>query len=371
LTSGVTDGVQQGAGGAIHFIVFSPLGLTLTSASATNGSDNSVLTVSHCQPGTPLIPTTIQTTVFDGTTGVAWSGTETVGATAEDTSTVGTETEQVAGPTATADLPPFTGTVTYTFFTNGTCTAPGTAQTADIVDGVIPPSPTSLSLAAGNYSYEAQYSGDSNYAPSPVGACEPFSVGPVPTTTSTVLDDAATSAPWTGNETAGAQAFDTSTVSGGIVGFAPTGTVTYSYFTNGTCNGTPASTQDVTLNPDGSVPNSSTTAPLAAGSYSFDAIYGGDSNYTASAVSACEPFSVAAVTSPASTAGTVVTPTTPTPTEPTTTPPKTLGSAIAFTGADLEAMSGAAIALLGLGGGLVLLGRRRRGQASAARVSAE
>jgi hypothetical protein len=42
------SGVQQG-NGSIHFVVYSPAGATLQSASATNGSEMSVLTVSHCE----------------------------------------------------------------------------------------------------------------------------------------------------------------------------------------------------------------------------------------------------------------------------------------------------------------------------------
>ena len=44
----MASGVQQG-NGSIHFVVYSPADATLVSASATNGSDLSVLTVSHCE----------------------------------------------------------------------------------------------------------------------------------------------------------------------------------------------------------------------------------------------------------------------------------------------------------------------------------
>jgi hypothetical protein len=103
---------------------------------------------------------------------------------------------------------------------------------------------------------------------------------------------------------------------------------------------------------------------LAAGSYSFDAVYTGDDNYGASAVSACEPFTVAAVTS-----GSTATPNTPATSAGTTSTPTpahaaTAGAAIAFTGADLAGMWAGAIALLGLGGLLVLTSRRRRGRAA-------
>ncbi len=42
----------------------------------------------------------------------------------------------------------------------------------------------------------------------------------------------------------------------------------------------------------GLVPNSSETAALAAGSYSYQAVYSGDGNYTGS-TGACEPFKIA------------------------------------------------------------------------------
>ena len=109
------------------------------------------------------------------------------------------------------------------------------------------------------------------------------------TTTTTTVDDASTNAPWAGTEVAGASAYDTATVTSGG-SFTPTGTVTYSFFTNGTCSGAPSSTQAVTLT-SGAVPNSSTVGPLATASYSFQAVYGGDGNHQASA-SACEPFTV-------------------------------------------------------------------------------
>ncbi len=111
-----------------------------------------------------------------------------------------------------------------------------------------------------------------------------------PTSTATVVFDASTNMAWSGAETTGASAYDTATVTG-IPGFTPTGTVVYSFWTNGACSGTPTTTQTVTLDPSGNVPNSASTSPLVAGSYSFNATYSGDSNYMGS-TSACEPFSV-------------------------------------------------------------------------------
>jgi hypothetical protein len=51
------NGTQQG-NGSVHFVVFSPLGAKLTSASAGPGTDGSVLTVSGCQDGAPASTTT-------------------------------------------------------------------------------------------------------------------------------------------------------------------------------------------------------------------------------------------------------------------------------------------------------------------------
>ena len=71
----------------------------------------------------------------------------------------------------------------------------------------------------------------------------------------------------------------------------PTGTVSY-YFYN-TINATGPSTSKVVVNLDsaGDVPRSSTTGPLGAGSYSFVAVYSGDSYYKTS-TSAVEPLAV-------------------------------------------------------------------------------
>ena len=109
--------------------------------------------------------------------------------------------------------------------------------------------------------------------------------------TAGALFDAATEAPWSGSEVAGASAFDTAvvTVSGES---PPSGTLTYSFYANGSCSGPADSVENVTLNGDGSVPDSSPTGKLGTGAYSFLAAYSGDHNYSASTGS-CEGFSVA------------------------------------------------------------------------------
>src|SRR5439155_1610545 len=176
---------------------------------------------------------------------------------------------------------------------NGTCAGSATTtQTVTVnANGTVPNSSNTSTLAAGNYSYLASYSGDTNYAAS-TATCEPFGVARVASTVATVVFDNATGLAWSGSEHTGASAHDTATIGGQVSGFPASGTVTYSLFTNGACSGTATSTQNVTVNANGSVPASSSTGALAGGSYAFRASYGGDGNYTTS-TGACEPFTVA------------------------------------------------------------------------------
>ena len=62
----------------------------------------------------------------------------------------------------------------------------------------------------------------------------------------------------------------------------------------------------MTVNADGTVPDSGPFGPLGAGSYVFEVTYGGDTNYSPISTPDCEPFSVGPVTPSLTT--TVVTP---------------------------------------------------------------
>ena len=341
--------------------------------------------------GSAAVTPTTTTLLKDGATGQQWGGDETTGATAFDTATVW----QTDGPVAT-------GTVTYTFFADGSCQGTGAPESVTLVDGVPPDATATGPLAAGAYSYDAVYNGDGNYNPSPVSACEPFTVGTAPTNVVNVVFSEQTGLAWSGTETAGGKADDRASLVGVVPGFVPTGTATYSYFANGTCGGTSVWTDTVSLNSAGAIPNSNATDPLGAGTYSFEVIYNGDSNYAASAASACQAFVVTPITDlgpilnpsgtapgtdgAGGTAGAVGTPA-PTPTTgtepapvvaapssyPTTPPVATLTAdtpavpatqpALAWTGADVGETAAIAFGLLALGSLLTVLGRRRRGEA--------
>ena len=82
--------------------------------------------------------------------------------------------------------------MTYTFFTNNTCTGTGTAAGTVTLTGTgaVPNSNTEGPLAAGGFAFRAEYSGDANYSSS-TSSCEPFAVAQLGPGTATVVFDAA------------------------------------------------------------------------------------------------------------------------------------------------------------------------------------
>ncbi len=90
-------------------------------------------------------------------------------------------------------------------------------------------------MVAGSFAFQATYSGDGTYTGS-TGACEPLTVTTIASNTVTVIHNAAhatvTSVP------AGTTVHDQATVTGPAGLPVPTGTVTFSWFTNGDLHGT-------------------------------------------------------------------------------------------------------------------------------------
>lgn len=239
-------------------------------------------------PPTEKKAVVVSTTVFDATTKAVWAGTETAPASAYDTA-------RVVPPSV---FPVPTGTVTYIFYSSGNCVsanALGTDHsTVTLAAGVVPNSNSESNLGAGSYSFKAIYSGDGNYL-GKASVCEPFSVTAVPPPTktnvnvSTVVFDAATNKALIDLKLpAGGSVYDTSKVVAPSAIPAPTGTISYTFYENGTCaeDGTAVGT-GLALGT-----NSSTKGPLEQGNYSFTATYSGDSHYNGK-TSACEPFTVA------------------------------------------------------------------------------
>ena len=178
-----------------------------------------------------------------------------------------------------------TGTVTYEFFTNDQCDGTPESQRDSqrrhriLLDGRAP---------AGRLQLPGELRGDANHAGA-TADCEPFHVAKADTSTATEVHLDGDHTDVTGETKPLGSAFhDKASVTATNNAFTITGTVTYEFFTNDTCDGSPVGSEAVSVGSE-----SSSTGPLAAGSYSFRATYNGDSNYNGSAESGCEPFHVA------------------------------------------------------------------------------
>ncbi len=206
------------------------------------------------------------------------------------------DTAQIALSPNSPPPPGFSGSVTYKLFTNNACTTlsttPALNSTVAVTGGVVPPSPTVVFPNAGNFWFQATYSGDTADGISgPVtSTCtdEPLVVNPGPSSTVTTVMSGGS--PVAAPLPLGSTVTDMATVNTSATGAPPTGNVSFLFFTNGTCAPTGATDGTITL-----TGNTATSAPaegpLTAGSYSFQATYNGDANYTGS-TGACEPFTV-------------------------------------------------------------------------------
>ena len=262
IASGVANSASQG-----------PLLAGSYSFQATyNGDSNYLTSTGTCEP------LTVNKAASQTVTAIQ-SGGQTVTAVALGS----TVTDQATVSGTGAGTP--TGTVTFTFFSNSTCTGAGTtAGTGTLASGVATSSPEG-SLTAGSYSFQATYSGDANYLTS-TGACEPLTVNKASSATVTTVQQGGSAVT---SVALGTSVTDQATVSGTGAG-TPTGTVTFTFFANGGCTGTGTAGSPETLT--AGVANSASVGPLdAAGPYSFQATYNGDSNYLTS-TGGCEPLTV-------------------------------------------------------------------------------
>lgn len=201
-----------------------------------------------------------------------------------------------------------TGTVTFTFFRGGDCTtgtseAAGSATLAAVnsTTAVAHPSQSKTTLTAGSYAFRASYGGDGGNIGS-TSACEPFSVskGTLGLTTAIHLTGTTHSnTNYDRNATSNGSAsvpinsvvHDVAFVSGAVSGIAPTGAITFTIWSNGTCSGTGTALGTQGADEGGSGTRSVDTSALAPGNYSFQAAIAADSNYN-SATSPCEALLV-------------------------------------------------------------------------------
>jgi LPXTG-site transpeptidase (sortase) family protein len=193
----------------------------------------------------------------------------------------------LTGATATAG-----GTVTYTAYSNSLCTLGAQdGGTKTVAAGVVPDSDSLTFNAAGDYNWQAVYSGDGNNAGA-TSTClnEHLVVGKLTPTVITSIYDDTNDVNDVSLVDFGVTVYDLATVSSDAVGLpAPTGKVNFSFYNTIGCTGPMSVDLDQAL--VGGVAQSTSHGPLTAGAYSFMAHYNGDVNYSA-LDSACEPLTV-------------------------------------------------------------------------------
>ncbi len=197
---------------------------------------------------------------------------------------------------------PLTGTVTFHLFSTSDCKGSFSSETVALGSNLRAESTPTMTLGAGMHSFQATFAPDGGNYFGSTSDCEPFRILPAPTEVCEddnedghdedddecpeVDDDQDHHETSSWSLPLGASVHDGATVRGAVEGFPITGTITYKFFKNGECDGSPLSTQKVAVGIE-----SSPTGPLATGSYSYLAIYSGSANYLGSR-SACESFTV-------------------------------------------------------------------------------
>jgi hypothetical protein len=222
-----------------------------------NGATSDCSTEQLLVKANPSITTTLSATSVD------------VGSTVQDSATL-------SGATSDAG-----GIVTYTVYTNNTCTTGARdAGTVTVTNGVVPDSNALAFNSTGTFYWQAFYSGDTN------------NNGATSTCTDETLvvnklqPNAATAQNLIPN--------DNFTLSGG---FNPTGSITFNLYdpSDATCAGTPALTQTVNVNGNGTYSTTNTTFIASTeGTWRWKSSYSGDGN-NQSATSSCgtERFTIA------------------------------------------------------------------------------
>jgi hypothetical protein len=244
-------------------------------ASYSGDADNAP-SVSTCGPsGAVETVTPAETTVTTALSGGGQSGT----AISVPAGTAVTDTATLSGPDAVRA----TGTVTYTVFSDPSCTNPVAGTTASIAPaGTVPSASVTLTIA-GIYYWQVSYSGDPNNLgyTTPCGASDEVeTVTPMQQSTSlnTVLSGGGQSGTAI-TVPAGTPVADAATLSGADAGVA-TGTVTYTVYSNAACT-TAVNSGTAENVATGTFPASAQVTLNTPGTYYWQASYSGDLNNAA------------------------------------------------------------------------------------------
>jgi hypothetical protein len=160
------------------------------------------------------------------------------------------------------------GTVTYTAYSDSSCSQnPQDAGKKTVTNGVVPDSNAISFSAAGTYYWQAVYSGDANNS----GATSPCTSEQLVVKTNPSITTNLSAA--TAN--IGDTVHDTATLSGATADAG--GTVTYTVYSDSSCSQNPqdAGKKDVT---NGVVPDSNGITFNSAGTFYWQAVYSGDAN---------------------------------------------------------------------------------------------
>jgi hypothetical protein len=193
----------------------------------------------------PSITTTLSDTTIE------------VGGTVHDSATL-------TGATANAG-----GTVTYTVYTNDTCTDnPQSAGTKTVTNGVVPDSNPITFNQTGDFYWQAVYSGDANNDPATsVCTSEHLVVTKKSPSIATTLSATTIEV--------GGTVHDSATLTGATADAG--GTVTYTVYTDNACSQGAQDAGTVTVT-NGNVPDSNPITFNTAGDYFWQAVYSGDAN---------------------------------------------------------------------------------------------
>jgi Tfp pilus assembly protein PilV len=177
-----------------------------------------------------------------------------------------------------------TGTVSFTFYTNGACSAGSSAAgSAALASSVADPSTTENALTPGTYSFKAHYGGDAKYVAAD-SSCGAVTVNKLDPTVTTEIHNAAHTSVTT--VVAGLSVHDKATVTG--TGPTPTGTVSFQRYSDATCTTVNGAPGVIAL---GSGTAESASVSATSPGLSYKATYSGDANYN-TAIGACEPLTV-------------------------------------------------------------------------------
>jgi hypothetical protein len=182
------------------------------------------------------------------------------------------DSSALTGATANAG-----GTVTYTVYTNNTCTTGAqSAGTVTVTNGVVPDSNGITFNSAGDYYWQAAYSGDANNDAATSACTSEHLVVTVRTPAISTTLSAET-------VEVGGTVHDSATLTGATANAG--GTVTYTVYTDTACSANAQSAGTVTVT-NGVVPDSNGITFNTAGDYYWQAAYSGDAN-NAAATSVC------------------------------------------------------------------------------------